>query len=144
MDSRHRQPVGRCPGRPDHAQPLHLTDRIRHLCGCLTNAGKGITYRPQKPMIDTPHLWLVPVTESSLIALMADQPVQLADIPITVPPEWADLWVDHPGALDYTLKSLQDDPNLHTLGWGGYFCVHRADRALIGMGGFKGRHNRHR
>ena len=90
-------------------------------------------------MIDTSHLWLVPVTESSLIALMADQPVQLADMPITVPPEWADLWVDHPGALAYTLKSLQDNHDLHTLGWGGYFCVHRADKALIGMGGFKGR-----
>ena len=70
---------------------------------------------------------------------MANQPVQLVNRLITVPSEWADLWVDHPGALAYTLKSLQDDPDLHTLGWGGYFCVHRTDRDLVGMGGFKGR-----
>ncbi|MEZ0540618.1 GNAT family N-acetyltransferase [Fibrella sp. Tmos10] len=90
-------------------------------------------------MIDTPRLWLVPVTESSLTELMADQPIRLADRPLTIPPEWAGLWVDHPGALAYTLNSLQTDPDLHTLGWGAYFSVHRADHALVGMGGFKGR-----
>lgn len=92
-------------------------------------------------MIVTPRLLLVPVTEPALVTLMADQPLQLAEMLVTVPPEWADLWIDHPGALAYTLKSLQDDPALHKLGWGGYFCVHRTDRALIGMGGFKGRPN---
>jgi RimJ/RimL family protein N-acetyltransferase len=90
-------------------------------------------------MIDTPRLWLVPMSESSLTELVANRPLKLGDISITVPPEWADLWIDHPGALEYTLKGLQDDPTLYDLGWWSYFVVYRAKQKLIGLVAFKGK-----
>lgn len=90
-------------------------------------------------MIETPRLWLVPASESSISDLIAERPLLLGNVPIDVPHEWADLWIEHPGALEYTLKGLQNDPSLHDLGWWGYLVIHCADRTLVGMGGFKGK-----
>ncbi len=91
-------------------------------------------------MIDTPRLQLVPVNETFIDDLLANNPaLLLKSIRIGVPPEWNDLWIDHPGALEYTRRSLQNDPALHELGWGAYLFIHRTDHKLVGMGGYKGR-----
>lgn len=90
-------------------------------------------------MIETPRLRLVSVSETQLADLMAERSPVVDDVPVTVPPEWADLWVDHPDALAYTLTGLRNDPALQALGWWSYLFVQRDNRTLIGMGGFRGK-----
>lgn len=90
-------------------------------------------------MIDTPRLQLVPIDARSLTDLMANQPLRLNDVPIHVPAAWADLWLDQPTALPYTLEALKHDPSLHTLGWWSYFAIHQRSHTLIGIGGFGGK-----
>ncbi|MBO0950395.1 GNAT family N-acetyltransferase [Fibrella forsythiae] len=90
-------------------------------------------------MIETPRLWLVSASASMISDLIAKRPLQVGNVPIHVPTEWADLWIDHPGALEYTLNGLQHDTSLHEQGWWAYLTIHAADQTLVGMGGFKGK-----
>lgn len=90
-------------------------------------------------MLETPRLWLVPVSESLLTALLEDRPLLVNNNLVTVPSDWADLWADHPGALAYTLQGLRDDSTLQASGWWSYLFVYQAEHKLVGMGGFKGK-----
>lgn len=92
-------------------------------------------------MITTPRLHLVRASEPLLTTLIANQPLLLDGAPVDVPAEWADLWIEHPGALAYTLDGIRNDPSLYALGWWGYLLIHRVDQRLVGMSGFKGKPN---
>lgn len=88
-------------------------------------------------VIETPRLRLVSASEAQIAALLFNHQLRIDSLPVSIPAEWADLWVDHPGALEYTLRGLQADPTLQTLGWWSYLFIDH-DLTLVGMGGFRG------
>jgi [ribosomal protein S5]-alanine N-acetyltransferase len=82
-------------------------------------------------MIETANLNLEVCKIPHLEALLAGEAAFKEQFQLQV----IDGYIEFPGALEWMLKQLQAgaDP-----AWGSYLIIHRADRALIGLGGFKG------
>lgn len=83
-------------------------------------------------MIETERLRLVPCELSHFEGLL-DAPPRLAGMPeVSIVPGWAEF----PQAIPAGYKHLKAHPD--ALGWWTYLFIHTDDRALVGVGGFKG------
>ncbi|PVV83667.1 GNAT family N-acetyltransferase [Dehalogenimonas alkenigignens] len=86
--------------------------------------------------IATPRLDLI-LEDIAALEAFSESPAKLASLlGAQVPPQWPVCGAD---VIAYVIDWLKSDPELG--GFGAYFIIHRADRMLIGDGGFKGRPN---
>lgn len=84
--------------------------------------------------IETENLKLIPGNPAVLIAALTGD-TMLADLlKVKVAEQWTAFG---PAPLEYALKKMKEDGNEN--GWWTYFPVHKADNAIIGSGGYKGR-----
>jgi [ribosomal protein S5]-alanine N-acetyltransferase len=86
-------------------------------------------------MIETLRLQLVPCELSHFEAILHDEQKLASTLQVTV----AEDWLGFPAAREAMQPSyeyLKAHPL--ALGWWTYLFIHKADRALIGLGGFKG------
>jgi ribosomal-protein-alanine N-acetyltransferase len=83
--------------------------------------------------LETKHLRLVSCTPVILRAALVGNTTLASALGVSVPDNWTEFGT---GALQYALDRLLEDPK--ALNWFGYFPIHKADRSLIGSGGYKG------
>jgi ribosomal-protein-alanine N-acetyltransferase len=86
-------------------------------------------------MIETLRLQLVPCELSHFEAILHDEQKLASLLQVTL----AEDWLGFPAAQEAMQPSyeyLKAHPS--ALGWWTYLFIHKADRALIGLGGFKG------
>jgi RimJ/RimL family protein N-acetyltransferase len=84
-------------------------------------------------MIETQTLTLIPCELTHFEALLSDQQRLAQMLGVSV----ADGWLAFPEAIPRGYEYLEAHPD--ALGWWTYLIKHRADKALIGLGGFKGK-----
>ena len=84
-------------------------------------------------MIRTRNLQLIPCELTHLEAAIRDRKELETILGVSVP----DSWPVFAEAIPYSYERLKDDPSL--LGWWTYLFIHAGDKALIGLGGFKGK-----
>jgi ribosomal-protein-alanine N-acetyltransferase len=86
-------------------------------------------------MIQTPRLQLLPCSLEHFELLLQgnDHLADLLGISIQ------DGWTEYPEMVLVAYDKLRNDPAM--LGWFFYLVIHRADKRLIGAGGFKGKPN---
>ncbi|MET3875240.1 hypothetical protein [Chitinophaga sp. OAE865] len=86
-------------------------------------------------MIQTPRLQLLPCSLEYFELLLQGND-HLADLlGISIP----EGWTEYPEMVLVAYDKLRNDPAM--LGWFFYLVIHRADKRLIGAGGFKGKPN---
>lgn len=86
-------------------------------------------------MIETAHLWLIPAELRHFEAILRDE----AELAALLGLKLADGWLSFPdarAAMEPSYEHLKAHPSV--LGWWTYFFLHKTDRALIGLGGYKG------
>lgn len=86
-------------------------------------------------MIETTRLQLVPCELCHFEAILNDEPKLASLLQVKL----ADEWLGFPAAreaMQPSYKHLKSHPDI--LGWWTYLFVHKPDRTLIGLGGFKG------
>lgn len=86
-------------------------------------------------MIETSRLQLIPCELSHFEAIVHDEPGLASLLQV----ELADEWLGFPAAreaMQPAYEYLKSHPSV--LGWWTYLFIHKADRTLIGLGGFKG------
>lgn len=89
-------------------------------------------------MIETSRLQLLPCELSHFEAIIHDEAELAALLRVKLAPEW----LGFPAASEAmrpAYEYLKSHPS--ALGWWTYLFIHKADRALIGLGGFKGEVN---
>jgi len=89
-------------------------------------------------MIETLRLQLIPCELSHFEALINDESQLAASLQVVIDPEW--LGFD---AAREAMQPAHDYLEAHpsALGWWTYLFIHKPDRTLIGLGGFKGEVN---
>lgn len=86
-------------------------------------------------MIETARLHLIPCELSHFEALLRDKR-ELGDmLGVSVADDWLGFEAARE-AMQYSYEYLKSHPN--ALGWWTYLFMHSQDKALIGLGGFKG------
>ena len=86
-------------------------------------------------MIETPRLQLIPCDLPHFEAIVSDEQQLESLLQVNL----ADEWLGFPAAREAMRPSyehLKSHPEI--LGWWTYLFVHKPDRTLIGLGGFKG------
>ena len=83
-------------------------------------------------MIETEHLKLIPCELAHFEAILHDPARLERMLGISI----ADGWIEFPEAISYGYEYLKTHTDAR--GWWTYLFIHRANRALIGTGGFKG------
>jgi len=86
-------------------------------------------------MIETARLRLVPCELNHFEAILDDERRLAPALGVTL----AEDWLGFPAAREAMrpcYEHLKSNPSV--LGWWTYLFVHKADRALVGLGGFKG------
>ena len=89
-------------------------------------------------MIETSRLQLIPCELSHFEAIIHDE----ARLAALLQVELAEEWLGFPAAreaMQPAAEYLKSDPSV--LGWWTYLFIHKTDRTLIGLGGFKGKVN---
>ena len=89
-------------------------------------------------MIETSRLQLIPCELSHFEAIIQDESRLAALLQV----ELADDWLGFPAASEAmrpAYEYLKSNPS--ALGWWTYLFIHKSDRTLIGLGGFKGEVN---
>ena len=89
--------------------------------------------QPNKRIIETANLRLVPCELAHLEAFMRERQELGQMLNVTVP----DNWPEFPETVPRVYEFLKSDPTPPE--WGYHLFVHATDRALIGEGGYKGR-----
>ncbi|KAA2244974.1 GNAT family N-acetyltransferase [Chitinophaga agrisoli] len=84
-------------------------------------------------MIQTSRLQILPCSLQYFEALLQGKDVLAELLGIDIP----EYWTEYPEMVLVAYDKLRNDPSM--LGWFFYLVVHRADRRLIGAGGFKDR-----
>jgi [ribosomal protein S5]-alanine N-acetyltransferase len=92
-----------------------------------------MTNQPNKPIIETTNLRIIPCELIYLEAFMRDKQELERMLGITVP----DTWPEFPETVPRVHEFLKSDPSATE--WGYHLFVHAKDRALIGEGGYKGK-----
>ena len=83
-------------------------------------------------MIETQRLILIPCDEKYLQAFLRDENEMANLLGVKI----AEGWLQFPESIAYTLRLLQDNPEI--LGWGMYFFILKDKNLLVGNGGYKG------
>jgi [ribosomal protein S5]-alanine N-acetyltransferase len=84
-------------------------------------------------MIETARMKLVPCELAHFEAIINDPQILADMLQVTI----ADGWLSFPEAISQGYEYLK--ANKDARGWWMYFFIHKADRKLIGTGGFKGK-----
>jgi RimJ/RimL family protein N-acetyltransferase len=92
-----------------------------------------MTNQPDKPIIETANLRIIPCELVHLEAFMRDKQELEGMLGITVP----DTWPEFPETVPRVHEFLKSDSSATE--WGYHLFVHTNDRALIGEGGYKGK-----
>ena len=89
-------------------------------------------------MIETLHLELIPCELSHFEAILHDEQKLASLLQVKL----AEDWLGFPAAQE-AMQPAYEYLKAHpfVLGWWTYLFIHKADRALIGLGGFKGQAN---
>jgi RimJ/RimL family protein N-acetyltransferase len=83
-------------------------------------------------MIETENLKLIPSELAHFEAILRDPSRLERMLDISM----ADGWIEFPEAMSYGYEYLKAHPS--ALNWWTYLFIHKTDRALVGVGGFKG------
>jgi RimJ/RimL family protein N-acetyltransferase len=83
-------------------------------------------------MIETENLQLIPCELAHFEAILQDPSRLERLLGISI----ADGWIEFPEAMSYGYEYLKTHADAR--GWWTYLFIHKADKALIGTGGFKG------
>lgn len=84
-------------------------------------------------MIETRNMRLIPAEVAHFEAILDDTRRLAQMLGVSI----AERWVEFPDAIPRGLAYLKAHPD--ALGWWMYLFTHTADKALIGLGGFKGK-----
>ena len=90
----------------------------------------------QRFMIETPSLHLLPCRLEHFDALLRDERELATLLGVSLAPDWLSFDAARE-AIPYSRAYLEAHPE--DAPWWTHFIVHRADRALLGLGGYKGR-----
>ena len=85
--------------------------------------------------IETAHLRLIPCSLAHFEAMLRDEKELAALLEVELAEEWLG-FAAAKEAMPPAYERLKSHPSI--LGWWTYLFVHAADKALIGVGGFKG------
>ena len=86
-------------------------------------------------MIETSRLKLIPCELSHFEAIINDESELAALLQVELAPEWLGFQAARE-AMQPAYDYLESHPSAH--GWWTYLFIHKPDRTLIGLGGFKG------
>jgi len=89
-------------------------------------------------MIETTRLQLIPCELSHFEAIIHDEQKLASLLRVELAEDWLGFAAARE-AMQPSYDYLKANP--HVLGWWTYLFVHKADRALVGLGGFKGEPN---
>jgi RimJ/RimL family protein N-acetyltransferase len=89
-------------------------------------------------MIETPRLQLIPCELSHFDAILQDEARLAALLQVELAEEWLGFDAARE-AMQPAYEFLKSHPS--ALGWWTYLFIHKPDRTLIGLGGFKGEVN---
>lgn len=83
--------------------------------------------------IETRNLLLVPASIELIETLLTDEAAFAKLLKVRLAVDWISFGI---ASFEYTLNFLSEIPQSY--GWLSYFPIHKADRCLIGSGGYKG------
>lgn len=89
---------------------------------------------PDFKPIETSRLLLVPATEEDLLLLTEGEAEFEKVKNLSVAPGY----LEFPEALPFTLEKARTSPEPERRWWAAHLFIHREDRALMGLGGYKG------
>jgi RimJ/RimL family protein N-acetyltransferase len=87
-------------------------------------------------MIESAHLQLIPCEPGHFEAILGDEEALASMLCVRIDDDWLGFEAARE-AIPYSYRYLKEHPD--ALGWWMYLMIHRADKALIGIVGYKGR-----
>ncbi|HEX8140420.1 MAG TPA: GNAT family N-acetyltransferase [Pyrinomonadaceae bacterium] len=91
-------------------------------------------------MIETERLLLIPCELRHFEAILGDQRELARMLKVSLDEDWLGFKAAR-DAMSYSYEYLKTHPS--ALGWWMYLIVHKADRTLVGLGGYKGPPDEH-